>query len=584
MGPESDPQALAQRIEALTQEVGALSRRVAGLEARWEGSGAPRAPSGEPPPPRSEAAAPTEPGAWGTTTLLSRSAFVCLLLVAALILRTLAESGVIGVRAGTLLGIGYAAALLAASGALYGRRSPLAPILAVSGTALLCTVVLETSARLGVLSAPVGYGLLALAGAAMAGVSLRHGVALPGCVATAAVVLSGLLLGLPGPNIPSLAALMLASSATSYAVARRPGCGWLRLAVLAATLAVWATWARELRYAFLLGRGPSDSLPWFLPLLFATAVVQLAGPYASARRAGADRLGLFDAALPSATVAWAFPAALEALGPARGASTTFGLAGGLLCLAYLALALRLSRGPRPGAPGTGAFTFGAALLLALSLTLLLDDPLLPLPLLSGAALGLALLSAHWESGAVRLTGHLLQAYVSVAAAVSISLSGDARLQALLAAAVAAVALGHYRWARAHPPPHGSAFFSRADPTDRAAVGLLLGALVAGYLALLLGAHRLVQGMSNDPENTFGCAQSILLNAGALALILAAYRSRNSEVRAVAILVLALGAAKVLLIDLFAARGIPLLLSVSSFGAAAALGSVVLRRWQRREPA
>ncbi|MBI5017603.1 MAG: DUF2339 domain-containing protein [Deltaproteobacteria bacterium] len=586
MEADADRHALADRIDALAEELGALSRRVAGLEARLEAGAVAPPAAQEPDPARIEAAeSPAEPPPWGTTTtLLSRSAFVCLLLVAALILRTLSESGVIGVQVGSLLGIGYAAALMAASGLLYGRRSPLAPILAVSGTALLCTVVLETNARLGVVSTPTGYGLLILAGAAMAGVNLRHDVALPGCVATAAVVVSGLLLGLPGPNIQFLALLVLVSNATAYAVARRPGYGWLRIFVLLATVAVWATWARELRYDFLAGRGSPASLPWFLPLLFATAAVYLASAYRGASQPGAKRIGVLDAALPSVTVMWAFPAALEAVGSPRGPSASFGLAGGFASLAYFALALQLSRGGKPGTPGTGAFAFGGALLLAVSLPLALDNPLLALSLLSGAALGLGILSGRWESGAVRLTAYLLQAYVSAAAAVSISLPDDPGLQVFLTAAVSGIAFGHYRWARTHPPPGPSAFFSRADPTDRTAVVLLLSTLVAGFLALLPGVHRLVQAVSTDPENAFGCAQSILLNGSALALILAAYRSRSTEIRAVAILVLALGAAKVFLIDLFAARGIPLVLSVSSFGAAAALGSLVLRRWQRCEPA
>jgi uncharacterized membrane protein len=60
----------------------------------------------------------------------------------------------------------------------------------------------------------------------------------------------------------------------------------------------------------------------------------------------------------------------------------------------------------------------------------------------------------------------------------------------------------------------------------------------------------------------------------------AMRLRNSEIRNMAILVTIIGAVKVFLFDLMSAKGMPLVLSVLSFGIAAAVESIILGRWQR----
>ncbi len=70
--------------------------------------------------------------------------------------------------------------------------------------------------------------------------------------------------------------------------------------------------------------------------------------------------------------------------------------------------------------------------------------------------------------------------------------------------------------------------------------------------------------------------------GAALLFLKAYRLKRGEIRNVAVLVTIIGALKVFVIDLFGARGIPLVMSVLSFGIAAALGSVILGKWHRLE--
>ena len=54
--------------------------------------------------------------------------------------------------------------------------------------------------------------------------------------------------------------------------------------------------------------------------------------------------------------------------------------------------------------------------------------------------------------------------------------------------------------------------------------------------------------------------------------------KNREILYTAIAVVVIGACKAIGYDLFKIHGIPLVLSVFSFGAAAAVGSMVLSRW------
>jgi hypothetical protein len=195
-------------------------------------------------------------------------------------------------------------------------------------------------------------------------------------------------------------------------------------------------------------------------------------------------------------------------------------------------------------------------------------------------------SAGWRSGGVRLTSYLLQFYAGLFAVVSgLYAAADTSALAHGAAAgvLACVAFLHYRWCRSHRPPEPSAFFSRFDKTDDAAIGLLLVSLVGAFLVLRVAVHGLLEGFPGQ-SNAFQCAQTVIVNLGALALVLVAFATRNREVRGVAILVIVLGALKVFLYDLWGTHGVPLVLSVFSFGLAAALGAVVLGRWHRLEKA
>ena len=76
---------------------------------------------------------------------------------------------------------------------------------------------------------------------------------------------------------------------------------------------------------------------------------------------------------------------------------------------------------------------------------------------------------------------------------------------------------------------------------------------------------------------------MILNVAGVLLFALAAHGRSRELRTLAILVTLVGAAKVFLYDLLAVHGVSRLASLFSFGLLAAVASVVLGRWQRREP-
>ena len=62
----------------------------------------------------------------------------------------------------------------------------------------------------------------------------------------------------------------------------------------------------------------------------------------------------------------------------------------------------------------------------------------------------------------------------------------------------------------------------------------------------------------------------------------ALKGRNREIVIIATIVAVLGGIKVFILDLFGINGVPLVLSVFSYGVVAAFGSVVLGKWQKKE--
>ena len=139
----------------------------------------------------------------------------------------------------------------------------------------------------------------------------------------------------------------------------------------------------------------------------------------------------------------------------------------------------------------------------------------------------------------------------------------------------------FLWCRNRKPPEESAFFLRIDKGDLSAVLILLAALTSAFFMVQVIVHRLLAATLAPAElsNALQCSQSVIINLSAIVLIVIALVHRSRELRNTAILVTAIGAVNVFLYDLIRAHGIPLVMSVLSFGLATAVESVILGRWQ-----
>jgi len=583
---------IESRLSDLGQEVQALSDRIARLEtllhARPFVEPLPAVSARARPPEDSQAAADSWATRGGMTGILSRIAAVSMILVVALVLRTVTDNGLIGLTLGSVLGIAYASLLGGVGCIMYWRAHAFAPVFTVSGAVLFFAVVLETHARFEAISAPIAYALLALAGAGLTAVSRWRRVAVPVCVGTLGLVLAGVPMDFPNPQFHYLALFVLAVNVMAFSTVAVPRCRWIRVPCFGAAAFVWTAWAMKIRFALRTGSlSPAQvQADWFLPTLTVLTLFYLAYVFLRARRKETAGVTPFDAFLPSAVTALAYGLAhlvLSALGDGVG---MLGAAGSVLATLLLGAGMLLARRRPLGASGPTLFVFPAAFLLAVSFRDLSGQSIAALAVLSWAALSLFYMSRLWHDGGVRVTSYLLQLTVLGAASVLLarSPSGSAAWVTLPSLAVmAAVAFVHYRFARKTPPPADSALHNRVDRRDLSAVVLLVASLGAAFLMFRAGLFELLMDSGRSFDSAYRCGQSMVMSLAAMGLFLAAHRGRNLEIVVLAILVTAAAALKATAFDLLGTRGLPLVLSFLSLAAAAAAGSIVLGRWSRLKP-
>jgi uncharacterized membrane protein len=580
---------LEKRVDTLTRRVDELTRQVAQLSALAGRQAAPPAP-----PPR--APLPQEPGdvseevlSWaGEAALLPRLSTLCFLLVIALVLRTVTDHRLIDPFAGSVMGMGYAASLMAAAWILYGRKSRLAPVFAACGAVLMPVIVVETHGRFGSLASEPAYGLLVAAGITMALMSRRFDAFIPISFGTLGMCLAAAAIDFPRPFFPYPAIVLLIANLLGYLASGIKRCSWLRWILLAVSLVVLHLWSMALGIALTRGAAAPEALApeWFLPVLGLFAVAYPSLAFFGFLRVGGRKFSRFVVFLPTVSALWLFFAARHVI-LARGAGTAvLGAVGVAAAAAYAAAAYLLSRRNLPGAPGTNSFIFAAAALLSAALPDAFGKPLFALPLISCSAFALAFLSKSWDSGGIRITSYLLQGWSC--ALLAFVLASDRTITfsvagAAAAAALVGVSLLHYRWSRTSPPPEESEFFRSLDREDRSGALLLIASLAAGFFMVRVGLYQALALVPGGTGDLFRSAQTILVNLSATVLMLLALRRRNREMRNVAILVTVVGAVMVFLYDLIGIHGIPLVLSVLSFGLAAAVESTALGKWQRAKP-
>jgi hypothetical protein len=577
---------IALQVAALTRKVDALSAKVDlyrhGVRPIMTGS----APGDDEFPDPSEALL-----SWvGRSSLLQRLSTLCFLLVVALVLRTITDNGMINLQLGSLIGMSYAAALMFLGWRRYRKSNPLAPIFITCGTVLMFTIVVEAHARFEALPSVPAYILLMLTGLITAVISYIHRAPAPVAIGNLGMCLAGAAIDYPSPFFPYLGIVLLTANLLGYFTARTQKYSWLRWVLLLVTLFMINLWGIKLGMILLGGEEPPRILApaWFLPLLTLFTGTYMITAFFGILRSRPGKISKFELALPTINAAWVFTLARYVVSATSGSNMILGAIGVVVGAGHLTAAMWLAGRDSKGARGANAFVFAGAVLLALALPVFLGGIYLSLPVVSAVAFWAALMSDKWRSGSVRLTSYLLQIYTSATLALILFGWGTTPsfpVSAVSAGGIAGLGLMQYRWCRSRKPPDESAFFQKFDKGDFSAVTIILAALLSAFLMLRVIAHQVLAMILIPAElnNALQCSQSVIINLSAILLMFFALTHRSREVRNVAILVTLIGAVNVFLYDLFRAHGMPLVISVLSFGLATAVESVILGRWQRLLP-
>lgn len=525
----------------------------------------------------------------GRTAILPRLATACFLLVIALILRTITDSGLVNKLVGSGMGMGYAAILMVVGWYKYGKASPLSPVFAACGALLMSSIVVETHSHFQSLPIIPAYLTLLATGVGMALISRQYNAFTPISVGIIGMCFAGAAMDYPHPYFPYLSLVLFTANILGYFAGRMKQCSWLRWIVLFVSMLMLQFWGFRLGVTLRRGEAmPPELAPdWFLPVLaiFAAAFWLLA--LLGLLRDSTGRISKFDQMLPTINLIWAFSAALNVVSAGGGNVSLLGAAGVLVASGHLAISFWLARRGGKGAPGASSFTFAAGALLALVLPSATGKFVLTLPIISIVAIFMAVMSRVWESGTVRIVTYIFNIYCCTALAFALHGDGPGSMDAvniIPAGLLACIMLYHYNWCRNWPPPSkSSSFFERFDNHDRSAVLLLLSGLISGFYMIRIGIFQLLQNMPGEMQrDTFRCSQSVLINGAAIALILFAYLRKDREIRNIAILVTLVGGIKVFMFDLLGTHGMPLVFSVFSFGAAAAVESLALGKWSKNQ--
>jgi hypothetical protein len=525
------------------------------------------------------------------TSLLPRLATLCFLLVVALILRTITDSDLINKLVGSGIGMSFASILMIVGWYKYSKQSPLAPVFAASGAILMSTIVVETHTYFNSLPLVPAYLTLMATGIFMALISRKFNVFTPISVGILGMCFAGAAIDYPHPYFPYLSLLLFTANLLGYFAAQLKRCSWLRWSALLVTMVMLQLWGVQIVTALRKGGTllPELAISWFLPIIAVFAVTYIILALLSIMRSGAENISVFDLVLPTCTVLWAFSLLLYvARAPNGGSTFVLGGVGLLIAIILLAVSFWLAKLGGPGAPGASSYTFACGVLLALALPVATGSWVLSLPILSLVAIFMAVMSRVWSCGTIRVTTYLFHIYCCAAMVIAFRGDGPAAMDAvniLPAGLLACIILYQYQWCRWWPPTEGASFFSRFDEGDRSAVMLLLAGLISGFFMVRIALFQTIALLpAVMHRDAFRCSQSVVINCAAIALILFAFLKRNKEIRNVAVLVMVVGGIKVLLYDLMGTHGMPLVLSVFSFGMAAAVESVALGKWVKHETA
>ena len=579
---------LTRQVQFLQETVDELSARLSGLEKGKALKEAPLEVEGTIPPvqqvniPRAGVLKKA-----GTGALLPRVATVCFILVFALILRTITDNGIINTQLGSLLGMGYAAALIIGGWWLYSRQNRLAPIFPACGLLLLFSIVLETHSRFQSLSSVMAYIILFAAAAVVITIGLRYRASFQLCIAALGSGLVGMSIDFPYLLYPMLALLLFGGCVAAYIANYKKLCPSLRWTTLGLVFVFWLFWAFKLNVPAACDEPTATllHLNWFLPLLFIFwAFYTVTNIHRMATES--EDLGFFESLLPTISGVGAFLAAWSVTIPWYRSTLWLGIVGVLAALLHIVAGGWLAARNKEGAIGSATYTFAGVILLSFGVAAIFSNLLWAVPVLSVSAYLLARVANSWQSGGIRCTSYLFQLAAGLVALSSGVVAADIAsplVGGLVIGTLMTMSFLQYRWCRSHTPPAmHSAFFSWLDRKDFSAVILLLTGLISGFFLLRLGLYQVLARSTADFEYMFRGGQTVFINLGAISLLLAASSRKNNEILTVAIVVGLLGMLKSFVFDLFGIKGMPLVFSVFSSGVVAAVGSVVSTRWQGKK--
>ena len=524
-----------------------------------------------------------------TAYFLPRIATTSFILVLAIALRTLTDSGTIDEQFGAGLGMGYGFILLIIGWAGYGRQSIQAPVFTLWGTIVMCSIVVETHRVFEAIPTEPAYMSLVLLGMATAAISRQHNVALPIFAGTLGMSFGGFAIDYPNPVFPYLVVLLVTANLLTVFATSLMRASWIRWLLLVLTIFMFQIWA--LKLTIYLGKIAQEDLEFaisgFFPSIIVIGTMYLGIAYFGVIGKIQERVSKFDVVLPAINVIWIFVLARYTLAHGLGDAVTFGIVASLIAGGHLALAWVLGRKEGTAKQGAAPIGFGGCLLLALTLPMGIGNPLVSATILSVIAFGGAWLAQQWSSGGVRYISYLMQIYaagVLILALRTTEMSRPSLLGATASALMGGFALWHDYWCRENPPQPEMKVFKSFDRKDKGAAVVLIAALLSGFFTLRVGIFQGLALVGFRSSDAFSSGQSVLIILASALMTYLSVRKMNRELRTVGILLMLAGACKVFLSDIVSIKGMPLMVSLFAFGSIAVFNQVLNRRWSKKKEA
>ncbi len=557
-----DVSSLESRVDRLAQEVHHLRQQMDRLMANRESI-----PSLPPITPNTTEETSEKVLSWlDHSALLPRISTISFLLVVALILRTITDKDIVSIPVGSVIGIAYAGMLLLIGAYSYLKSHALSPIFTTCGAVLMFSIVVETHNRFDWLPAVAAYTILALVCVGGTALSAWYKIKAPGIVAIMGACLASVALEMPEPTFPYLMAMLGLFNLAAYMIAPIRGCAWVRWIVLAVTLVMMAVWQQKLLTPHVDAKTVSLFVQgWFPFVVILFSMMNLGLALLGMVRCHVDRISTYNRMLPSLNVLWAYVMLTRSAPLLAGSELMFAIAGVVAGVGHVMVSLVLSDGQRRTQQASSAMFFAGALLLVMWLPLVMGVTW-SVPIVSALALAAAYLARRRVNHGILVISYLLQVYCLAVLSVQL-FSVPAPVSGVVGAAV--VALFSFRQ-----------YLMR----ERASVVLLIVALISTFLMMRILAYAGILSVWGEFEDIFASTQSVIINVSGVGLMLASVLRRDKDLRNVAIAVVIIGGFKSLIIDLFGLHGLPLVVSIFSFGLGLAIDSILLRRWQQKTSA